>query len=61
MIKVGITASMGSGKTFIVKCFADLGVSTFIMDEVVKMIYATSLDFKNKLSTIFPQFIKDDK
>ena len=32
MIKVGITARMGSGKTFIVKCFADLGVSTFIMD-----------------------------
>jgi dephospho-CoA kinase len=61
MIKVGITASMGSGKTFIVKCFSDLGISTFIMDEVVKMIYATNLDFKNKLSTVFPQFIKDDK
>lgn len=61
MIKVGITASMGSGKTFIVKCFSDLGISTFIMDEVVKMIYMTSVDFKNKISIVFPQFIKDEK
>lgn len=61
MIKVGITASMGSGKTFIVKCFSDLGVSTFIMDDVVKSIYAANLNFKEKLFEFFPQFIVDNK
>ena len=54
MKKVGITGSMGSGKTFIAMKFASLGVPVLIMDQVVKQLQNTNESLIKKIKKQFP-------
>ena len=54
MKKVGITGSMGSGKTFIAMKFASLGVPVLIMDQVVKQLQNTNESLIKKIKKRFP-------
>ncbi len=54
MKKVGITGSMGSGKTFIAMKFAALGVPVLVMDQVVKQLQNTNDSLIKKIKKRFP-------
>lgn len=54
MIKVGLTGSMGSGKTFISMQFATLNVPVLIMDQVVKQLQNTNEELISKIKKRFP-------
>ena len=55
MKRVCITASMGSGKSFITKEFSKLGVPTLLMDEVAKLVQVKYLDLIQKLKERFTE------
>ena len=55
MKKVGITGSMGSGKTFIAMKFAALGVPVLVMDQVVKQLQNTNESLIKKIKKRFPE------
>lgn len=59
MKKIAITASMGSGKTFIVNEFSKLGVPILIMDEVVRTLQENDKDLIKELSNRFPGSYKN--
>ncbi len=54
MKKIGITGSMGSGKTFIALKFAALEVPILIMDQVVKQLQNTNESLIKKIKKRFP-------
>jgi dephospho-CoA kinase len=54
MKKLGITGSMGSGKTFIAMKFAALGVPVLVMDQVVKQLQNTNESLIKKIKKRFP-------
>ena len=54
MKKIGITGSMGSGKTFVAMKFAILGVPVLIMDQVVKQLQNTNESLIKKIKRRFP-------
>ena len=54
MKKLGITGSMGSGKTFIAMKFATLGVPILVMDQVVKQLQNTNESLIKKIKKRFP-------
>ena len=54
MKKIGITGSMGSGKTFVAMKFASLGVPVLIMDQVVKQLQNTNESLIKKIKRRFP-------
>ena len=54
MKKIGITGSMGSGKTFVAMKFASLGVPVLIMDQVVKQLQNTNESLLKKIKRRFP-------
>jgi dephospho-CoA kinase len=54
MKKIGITGSMGSGKTFIAMKFAALGVPILVMDQVVKQLQNTNESLIKKIKKRFP-------
>ena len=54
MKKLGITGSMGSGKTFITMKFAALGVPILVMDQVVKQLQNTNESLIKKIKKRFP-------
>jgi dephospho-CoA kinase len=54
MKKIGITGSMGSGKTFIAMKFAALGVPILVMDQVVKQLQTTNESLIKKIKRRFP-------
>lgn len=56
MIKVGITGSMGSGKTFISKKFeSEFNIPLLLMDDVAKSIQASNKELLAKLVKRFPE------
>ena len=55
MIRIGIIGDMGSGKTFVSKCF---GLPMFDADLEVKKIYKTNKKCFKKLNKKFPKNIK---
>lgn len=55
MIKIGITGSMGSGKTFVVKQFSKLGIPTLLMDDLAKEIQTTNKELISLLMNRFPE------
>ena len=54
MIKLGITGSIGSGKTLITNIIKKIGIPTFCADEDVKNIYLKNSKFKKKLFQLEP-------
>jgi dephospho-CoA kinase len=54
MKKIGITGSMGSGKTYVAMKFASLGVPVLIMDQVVKQLQNTNESLIKKIKRRFP-------
>jgi len=56
MLKIGITGSLGSGKTTICRVFEHLGVPVYYSDQEAKNLY-NQQDIKNKLLTLFGEEI----
>lgn len=53
MIIVGLTGGIGSGKTTVVKMFANMGVPVYIADDEAKKLMNTSKIIKRKLTGLF--------
>ncbi|MGA1226518.1 MAG: dephospho-CoA kinase [Tamlana sp.] len=53
MIIVGLTGGIGSGKTTVVKMFANMGVPVYIADDEAKKLMNTSKIIKRKLIGLF--------
>lgn len=61
MIKIGITGSIGSGKSTVSKIFSDFGIPVFNADEVVRSIYKKDANVKKKLLKILPRSVKQNR
>ncbi len=59
MKKIGITGSIGSGKTYVSKVFESLGISVFNADNEAKKIMSCSFDLINSIKNEFGEDIYD--
>ncbi len=59
MKKIGITGSIGSGKTYVSKVFESLGISVFNADNEAKKIMSRSFDLINSIKNEFGEDIYD--
>ena len=59
MYKIGITGSIGTGKTTIANIFAFFKIPVFDADKEIKKILNTNI-VKEKISKIWPQVLKDN-
>ena len=59
MYKIGITGSIGTGKTTIANMFALFNIPIFNADQEIKKILRKK-DIKQKLKNIWPVIIKND-
>ena len=57
MYKIGITGSIGTGKTTIASMFAKLNISVFDADNEIKKIL-TKKEVKKKLKDLWPKIVK---
>ena len=60
MILVGLTGTVGSGKTFALNFFKSKKITTFSADEEVKKILASKI-IKKKISKLFPEAFSKKK
>lgn len=60
MYKIGITGSIGTGKTTIASMFAKFNIPIFDADKEIKKILAKK-QIKKKLKNIWPEILKTDK
>ena len=58
--KIGITGSIGSGKTYVSKVFESLGIPVFNADNEAKKIMSCSFDLINSLKNEFGHDIYDN-
>lgn len=59
-IVLGITGSIGSGKTFALNVFKDLGVYTFSADEIVREEYEGKKEFYKIICDLFGKEVLDE-
>ena len=59
MYKIGITGSIGTGKTTIASMFARFGIPVFNADIEIQKILARQ-NIKGKISSIWPQTLKSN-
>lgn len=60
MIKVCLTAPMGSGKSYCAKIFEQLGVPVFYTDDISKVIINTNLELKKEIIKEFGNIYDED-
>lgn len=60
MIRVGLTGSIGMGKTTTAGMFADLGVPVFDADGCVHALYGPGASGSRRLRRRFPDVVSDD-
>ena len=53
MIRVGILGEIGSGKTYVAKCF---GYPVFNADSEVSKLYSNDIDTFKKLKKVLPKY-----
>lgn len=63
MLKVGITGSIGSGKSTVCKLFELLGVPVYYADDAAKRLMAEDQELKQKINELFEgkAYTKDDQ
>jgi dephospho-CoA kinase len=60
MIKIGLTGSIGMGKSTVLKIFADLGALVWNADEAVHKLYAKDGRAVEPIRDFFPEAVIDD-
>ena len=61
MIKIGLTGSIGMGKTTTAKMFADAGIPVFDADAVVHQLYSMEGKATQQIARVFPDTIINNK
>ena len=60
MIVIGLTGSIGMGKTTVAKLFADLSVPVFNSDDAVNLIYNQNPEVLKFIKDNFSEYEKDN-
>jgi dephospho-CoA kinase len=59
MIKIGLTGSIGMGKSTVLQMFADLGAAVWDADDAVHRLYAKGAPGAKAVGAMFPEAIRD--
>jgi len=60
MITIGLTGSIGMGKSTVTKMFADLGAATWSADDAVHRLYAEGGDGVEPIEALFPSVVRNN-